>query len=90
MSHPQVVLGLDFGGTKIAAAVCDLAGNKLASAVVSSLAELGATASFRHGIATATELLDLRFLAGDEAVVSDLIAQANEGLFSEKDLGESE
>jgi glucokinase len=57
MSHPQVVLGLDFGGTKIAAAVCDLAGNKLASAVVSSQPELGAAASFGHGIATARELL---------------------------------
>ena len=60
MSHPQVVLGLDFGGTKIAAAVCDLAGNKLASAVVSSRAELGAKASFAHGIATARELLARR------------------------------
>src|SRR5215469_452597 len=58
MSHPQVVLGLDFGGTKIAAAVCDLAGHKLASAVVSSQGELGATASFAHGVATARSLLD--------------------------------
>jgi glucokinase len=57
MSHPLVVLGLDFGGTKIAAAVCDPTGNKLASAVVSSRAELGAAASFAHGIATAKELL---------------------------------
>jgi glucokinase len=57
MSHPPVVLGLDFGGTKIAAAVCDPAGHKLASAVVSSRAELGAAASFAHGIATARELL---------------------------------
>lgn len=65
MSHPQVVLGLDFGGTKIAAAVCDLAGNKLASAVVSSQAELGAAASFAHGIATARELLAQQ-TAGDE------------------------
>ena len=31
MTHPPVVLGIDFGGTKIATAVCDLAGNKLAS-----------------------------------------------------------
>jgi glucokinase len=58
MSHPQVVLGLDFGGTKTAAAVCDLAGNKLASAVVSSRPELGAEASFASGIATARELLE--------------------------------
>jgi len=57
MSHPPVVLGLDFGGTKIAAAVCDLAGNKLASVVIDSLGELGAGASFEHGVAGARELL---------------------------------
>jgi glucokinase len=57
MSHPPVVLGLDFGGTKIAAAVCDLAGNKLASVVVDSLGGQGARASFDHGIAAARELL---------------------------------
>jgi [protein-PII] uridylyltransferase len=38
-------------------------------------------------LATATELLDLRFLAGDEALVRDLVAQAREGLFGEEDLG---
>jgi [protein-PII] uridylyltransferase len=38
-------------------------------------------------LATATELLDLRFLAGDGALVRELIAQANEGLFGEEDLG---
>jgi glucokinase len=57
MSHPPVVLGLDFGGTKIAAAVCDLTGNKLASRVVPSRGELGATASFGHGIDVARDLL---------------------------------
>jgi glucokinase len=57
MTHPPVVLGLDFGGTKIAAAVCDLAGNKLAATVVDSQGELGAQASFAHGVATARELL---------------------------------
>jgi glucokinase len=57
MTHPPVVLGLDFGGTKIAAAVCDLAGNKLAGTVVESRGELGAGASFEHGIATARQLL---------------------------------
>jgi glucokinase len=31
-----VVLGLDFGGTKVAVAVCDLQGNRLASATVST------------------------------------------------------
>jgi [protein-PII] uridylyltransferase len=38
-------------------------------------------------LATATELLDLRFLVGDEALVRELIAQANEGIFGEQDLG---
>jgi [protein-PII] uridylyltransferase len=38
-------------------------------------------------LATATELLDLRLLAGDGALVRDLIAQANEGLFGEDELG---
>ncbi len=57
MTHPPVVLGLDFGGTKIAAAVCDLAGNKLASVAVPSRGELGAVASFNHGVETARDLL---------------------------------
>ena len=57
MTHPPVVLGLDFGGTKIASAVCDLAGNKLASVVVDSQGHLGARVSFEHGIGTARDLL---------------------------------
>jgi len=57
MTHPPILLGIDFGGTKIATAVCDLAGNKLASAVVDSLGERGARTSFDHGVATATGLL---------------------------------
>ncbi len=57
MSNPPVVLGIDFGGTKIAVAVCDLAGNRLASAVVDSLGERGARASFDHGVRTAKALL---------------------------------
>jgi glucokinase len=57
MANSPVVLGIDFGGTKIAAAVCDAAGNKLASAVVASLGEQGARASFGHGLQTARELL---------------------------------
>jgi glucokinase len=58
MSNPPVVLGIDFGGTKIATAVCDLAGNKLAGAVVDSLGEHGALASFEQGVRAAKELLD--------------------------------
>lgn len=57
MSAPPVVLGIDFGGTKIAAAVCDLTGNKLASAVVDSRGERGARVSFDHGVHTAKALL---------------------------------
>jgi [protein-PII] uridylyltransferase len=38
-------------------------------------------------LATATELLDLRTLAGDVALVRELVARANEGLFNEEDLG---
>jgi glucokinase len=57
MLTPLVVLGIDFGGTKIAAAVCDLAGNKIASVVVDSLGERGARVSFDHGVQTAKVLL---------------------------------
>jgi glucokinase len=54
---PPVVLGLDFGGTKIAAAVCDLAGNRLASQTVGSDGVLGAEVSFGRGIGLARDLL---------------------------------
>jgi glucokinase len=57
MRHPPVVLGLDYGGTKIAAAACDLAGNRLASATMDSGSESGAQASFDRGIAAGRELL---------------------------------
>jgi glucokinase len=57
MSHPPVILGLDFGGTKIATAVCDLEGNKLASAVVDARGELGGRASFDRGVRAALDLV---------------------------------
>ena len=57
MAAPPVVLGLDFGGTKIAAAVCDLTGSQLASATVGSDGALGAQASFGRGIQVARDLL---------------------------------
>jgi glucokinase len=67
MTHAPVVLGLDFGGTKIAAAVCGLAGNRLGSATVSSAGdhsagdqgagEPGAQAAFDRGIRAARDLL---------------------------------
>lgn len=48
---------LDFGGTKIAIAVCGLTGTRLASATVESGGELGARASFDRGIEAARDLL---------------------------------
>jgi len=57
MIQAPVVLGLDFGGTKIAAAVCRLDGTRLGGATVGSGGELGARASFDRGIATARDLL---------------------------------
>jgi glucokinase len=58
MSLSPVVLGLDYGGTKIAVAVCDLAGSRLATVVVASGGELGAQASFDRGISAARDLLE--------------------------------
>jgi glucokinase len=52
-----VVAGLDFGGTKIAIAVCSPDGTRLASATVASGGELGARASFDRGVAATRELL---------------------------------
>ena len=57
MATSPVVLGLDYGGTKIAAAVCDLAGEQLASVTVASDGALGAQASFGRGIQVARDLL---------------------------------
>ena len=52
-----VVLGLDFGGTKIAAAVCDAAGRRLGTTTVQTLPELGARASLARGLDAARALL---------------------------------
>ena len=57
MAAPPVVVGLDYGGTKIAAAVCDLAGNRLASTTVASGGALGAQASFGRGVQVCRDLL---------------------------------
>jgi glucokinase len=56
--NAPVVLGLDFGGTKIAAAVCEISGGRLGSVTVPSGAENGGQASFERGIAAAQALLD--------------------------------
>jgi glucokinase len=63
------VVGLDYGGTKIAAAVCDLAGNQLASTTVDSGGALGAQASFGRGIQVCRDLLGLTAPGGELAAV---------------------
>jgi glucokinase len=57
MSPSQVVAGLDYGGTKIAVAVSDLAGSLLASMTIDSRAAEGAVAGFAAGLRGARELL---------------------------------
>jgi predicted NBD/HSP70 family sugar kinase len=52
-----VVLGLDFGGTKIAAAVCETDGVRLGTTTVDTHPEEGAAASLERGIRAARELL---------------------------------
>jgi glucokinase len=51
------VLGLDFGGTKIAMAVCDPDGEQLASVTVATDAQDGARVCFDRGVASARKLL---------------------------------
>ena len=57
MADSPVVLGLDFGGTKIAMAVCGPDGEQLASVTVATDASAGARACFDRGIRSARELL---------------------------------
>lgn len=57
MSTPPVLLGIDFGGTKIAVAVADPSGRRIAATVVDSLGELGARAAFDRGVTAARDLL---------------------------------
>ena len=57
MADSPVVLGLDFGGTKIAMAVCGPDGEQLASVTVATDAMAGARACFDRGIRSARELL---------------------------------
>jgi glucokinase len=52
-----VVLGIDFGGTKIAASVCELDGSRLGTVTIDSQGFLGAEVSIERGISAATELL---------------------------------
>lgn len=57
MSTGSVLLGMDFGGTKIAVALADPDGRMLASATVASDAEEGAPAAFGRGVRAARRLL---------------------------------
>ena len=56
-SLAPVVLGIDFGGTKIATAVCDLAGRRLAMRVIDAEPDRGARSAFNRGVRGARELL---------------------------------
>jgi len=53
-----VVLGLDFGGTKIAGAVCDMTGFRLGSMTIDTRAADGAQTSLERGLLAARSLLD--------------------------------
>ncbi len=53
----EVVLGMDFGGTKIALAVCDLEGRCLHERTLPTGADEGADAVLTRGISTARSLL---------------------------------
>jgi glucokinase len=55
--HVPVVLGLDFGGTKIAIAVCETTGARLGTTAVDTRAEAGARASLDRAIKAAHALL---------------------------------
>ncbi len=52
-----VVLGMDFGGSKIAAAVCDPAGTRLGTVTIHNRPADGAQATLERGIAAAHALL---------------------------------
>ena len=54
----RVVLGMDFGGTKIAVAVCDLDGRCLAQQTLATCAEHGGRAVLQRGISGGQALLN--------------------------------
>jgi glucokinase len=64
----SVVLGLDFGGSKIAAAVADLSGRRLGTSTVSTDPSLGGRWNLERGISAAKALLS------EVAAGRDLIA----------------
>jgi len=56
-SRSPVVLGIDFGGTKIATAVCDLDGRRLATRVIDAEPDRGARTAFGRGVRAGRTLL---------------------------------
>jgi len=56
--HSPVVLALDFGGSKIAAAVCEATGTRLGSTTVDTSADDDARANLERGFLAAQRLLD--------------------------------
>ncbi|HEX7107030.1 MAG TPA: ROK family protein [Acidothermaceae bacterium] len=69
MTRSPVVLGLDFGGTKIAVAICDLAGVRLGTTTVDSFPDDGAAAAMSRAIAAGRALLETAAPQGDLAAV---------------------
>lgn len=57
MSTANALLGIDFGGTKIAVALADPSGRMLATTTVESAAELGARAAFDRVVQAAWQLI---------------------------------
>jgi len=92
-SDADVVMVVDpkVFGTKEAAAFAQALVYPLWDATLSVghqvLSASDAVSLAQNDLATATELLDLRLLAGDEDLLRDLVGRANDGLFSEEALG---
>lgn len=68
MKHIPVVLGLDFGGTKIAVGACDITGRRLGSMTIETLPERGARGAFDRGVDAARRVL--RDVAPDRALLA--------------------
>ena len=57
MASLPAVVGIDFGGTKIAVAIGDAQGSRMSSVVVESLPDRGAEAALERGLAAAEHLV---------------------------------
>ena len=76
----RVVVGLDFGGTKIAAAIADVEGRRLAQTAVPTDPGRGADWNLRRGIDAARELLEGRTPAAVGACTFGIPAHHGVGL----------